>query len=118
MDTGSSENPDAESHCGAHCVRVIIVWVVLTLAGLFLWLPWCSWRRCPACCFSPISRHAQSHAVSAPESLSVAGGYSICPSSADYLGLEAVAHSSLGDDVARPSRIILEFLSEGLDVLT
>jgi len=33
MGTGSSENPDAESHRGAHCVRVIIVRVVVTLAG-------------------------------------------------------------------------------------
>jgi hypothetical protein len=37
--------------------------------------------------------------------------------SADYLGLEAVAHSCLGDEVARPSRIILELVSECLDIL-
>ena len=38
--------------------------------------------------------------------------------SADYLRLEAVAHTGLGDEVAWPSRIILELVSEGPDVLT
>jgi hypothetical protein len=36
----------------------------------------------------------------------------------DYLGLEAVSHAGLGDEVARPSWIIFELVSEGLDVLT
>ena len=34
------------------------------------------------------------------------------------LRLEAVAHSGLGDEVARPSRIVFKLLSECLDVLT
>ena len=38
--------------------------------------------------------------------------------SADYLGLEAVAHSGLSHEVARPSRIVFKLLSECLDVLT
>jgi hypothetical protein len=36
---------------------------------------------------------------------------------ADYLRLEAIAHSRLGDEVARPSRIILQLASQCLDVL-
>jgi hypothetical protein len=41
----------------------------------------------------------------------------ICPRFCDYLGLEAVAHSGLGDEVARPSGIVFKLVSECLDVL-
>src|SRR5215207_2475296 len=50
--------------------------------------------------------------------LAAEGRWVICPRFCDYLGLEAVAHSGLGDEVARPSRIVFKLLSECLDVLT
>jgi hypothetical protein len=47
----------------------------------------------------------------------VEGRWVICPRFCDYLGLEAVAHSRLGDEVARPSGIVFKLVSECLDVL-
>jgi hypothetical protein len=42
----------------------------------------------------------------------------LVPDSSGALGLEAIAHSRLGDEVARPSWIIFELVPERLDVLT
>ena len=154
-------NPVADPPSAAHRLRVIILWVVATHAGLFFVVAVVLMASAPGVLLQPdpqtrtelnrwsspcrsvdaiaagmLLAHSRAkqhwrpgirrihpdlrHLVeSAHESLWLCRGPR--PSvgdSADCLGLEAVAHSRLGDEVAWPSRIVLELVSECLDVLT
>ena len=62
-------------------------------------------------------KRGRRHPIGEMGDSAVEGRWVICPRFCDYLGLEAVAHSGLGDEVARPSGIVFKLVSECLDVL-